>query len=346
MNRNINYILGSCLLLTCIEACTDSPKNLNESTILKTGKEIPVQPINYPHEVIMSPPNGILLVNDTTLYVFQTNRDVAALVIDATDGHPQKNWGQRGSGPEDWSYPRSWGEQNGTYYVWDQMISELRAFQAEDQDTIMNLQPVSKQRLKLSGLLISDGTVLANQKAVLCNIHDTEQPLLLTNDQLDTLISFGRPNLLPTQAHISALNGSLSSFQNTFVYALFDFGYIACYEQTGEKDVELKWEHYLDKPVLDESGQFDKALVKHGFGCTLMSKHYIFANYSGEHANRERLPYKHILMFDQEGNLLNNFSLENGVTSLTISSDEKTLYAISFQPEPTIVQIDLSTYTH
>lgn len=85
--------------------------------------------------------------------------------------------------------------------------------------------------------------------------------------------------------------------------------------------------------------------MKLGFPDVKITKNYIFCSYFGERLTREKLKtlkVRNILVFDHKGNLLKNLRLERSVGIIAISEDEKTLYAVTEEPEIAIIRFDIS----
>ena len=121
----------------------------------------------------------------------------------------------------------------------------IHQYNIEKKDSFSNLSYVKDYTFSRLKYTFTNGIILENGNMVVSSANNTPHPLMLMNLQLDSLNNFG--GIVPDQNkyNFGIFRSELASYGNTFVQAMKNFGYLACYEQTGEKDVTLKWEHYL-----------------------------------------------------------------------------------------------------
>ena len=51
---------------------------------------------------------------------------------------------------------------------------------------------------------------------------------------------------------------------------------------------------------------------------------------------------RNLLVFDHKGNLIKNFRSKRSLGKFTVSEDEKTIYAVTEEPEVAIIRFDIS----
>ena len=237
--NNMKRLFAFITFLACAACTTEDPNHL-----LDLGEETPITPIeavSYPHEVIMGNPLDINLINNN-LYIYVYQGDYPILILDPEDGHLIKEWGARGNGPGEFGdYPIPWGKYKDKLFIHDQNRFIVHQYDIEKRDSFSNLSYIKDFTFSRFKYTFGYGTFLENGKVVVNSINNTPQPLMLMNLQLDSLNNFG--GVVPDQNEYSLgiFTSKLASFGNTFVQAMDDFGYLACYEQTGEKDITLKW---------------------------------------------------------------------------------------------------------
>lgn len=337
--NNMKRLFAFIAFLACAACTTNDPNHL-----LELGEETPIEAVSYPNEVIMGNPLEINLINNK-LYVFVYQGDYPIIILDPKDGHLIKEWGARGNGPGEFGdYPIPWGKYDNKIFIHDENRFIVHQYNIEKKDSFSNLSYIKDYAFSRFKYAFTHGTVLANGKVVANSIINTPNPLMLMNLQLDSLNNFG--GVVPDQNRyqMEIFSSLLASHGNTFVQAMIKLGYLACYEQTGEKDVTLKWEYYL-QPLKFEDNQLDKSM-KEGFCSIKMTKNYIFAIYKGCLPTDEKRIFNHILMFNHNGKLLRNFRVTNNdsLGKIEVSEDERTIYVSCYEPEPAILRIDISEY--
>ena len=236
---NMKKLFVFIMFLACTACTTNNPY------ILDLREEIPIEAVSYPNEVIMGNPLDINLINNN-LYIFVYQGDYPILILDPEDGHLIKEWGARGNGPGEFGdYPIPWGRCKDKLFIHDENRFIVHQYDIKEQEGISSLSFVKDFAFSRFKYTFGYGTFLENGKVVVNSINNTPQPLMLMNLQLDSLNNFG--GVVPDQNEYSLglFTSELASYGNTFVQAMKNFGYLACYEQTGEKDVTLKWKYYL-----------------------------------------------------------------------------------------------------
>lgn len=347
----MKWIVSLCVFLSFFSCATK-----NEEELLTLGKPIPLQPIEYPEEAVMSNPWAIKPLGDKLLLFFPSlsgaNQDIIK-IMDARTGRLVGHWGNFGNGPGEFQASMYWGsnDKEQTFFLYDPNTSRGRTYHWSFQgDSLILAQTKEIPYKKRLDLYIVGGIRLENGNCVASPIVGVEKSLLLLNSQLDSLANFGD---LPEEAckglELQFFTARFSAYKNKFIVAMSYLGYVACYEQRPDGEVVKLWSHYLQKPVYGPNG-LDRKQTKEGFSGVAMNEKYIFLTYSGELDSREKrkngeLYPKTLLMFNHKGKLLHTFHIEeHRLTNIALSPDGKTLYAVAVYPEVCIVRFDLSAY--
>lgn len=332
MRLYIYFTFVFCFILSC-----SSP----QSEKLQLGQATELKAQEFEHEIIMSNPLGLEMI-DNNLFIFQSTGEYAALIMNINNGSIIDSWGIRGNGPGEFMYPLEWGinRKEKMIYLHNLNRFQLRQYKYSNQELTL-LKETSFKGLQSS---VREATVLENGNIIASVIYGNDKPLLLLNSQLDSLNNFGE---LPDDEHktidLRTYSSILSSYKNTFIQVMYDLGYLACYEQKDDNTILKKWEYYLEKPIYKGS-QLNRALLKRGFTDVKMTPNYIFCVYSGQKWDLTSISDqpKNILVFNHKGKLITNFHLDRAIGKIAVSEDEKIIFAVSIEPDIDIVRYDIA----
>lgn len=331
-------IIIFCVLLT---SCFHSQKH----DILTLPQETIIKGIDYPNEIFMNYPWSIDII-DNKLLLFATKGEYIMRIVDADSGSEIKQIGTFGGGPREFVQPVYWGYRNNEIYVYDEHRMRLRKYNwyaLLESSTLPEIQEIS---LKGEDKNILFGRILNNGNFVGSVVIGMPKPIITLNAQLNTIENIGN---IPDKKHqstaLTTYGGAIDTYNDKFVFAMNSLGYIACYKQQADGSSFLLWEHYLEEPIY-KGNQLDMKNLKLAFPDVKMTKNYIFCSYFGERLTREKLKTlkpRNILVFDHQGNLLKNLQSDRSVGKFTVSDDEKTLYAVTEEPEVAIIRFNLET---
>lgn len=308
-------------------------------------EETPITGIDYSNEIMMKHPWSIDIIDDTLL-LFAVNEEHIIRVVDANTGMEIKQTGKFGNGPGEFVGPVYWGtNKDKEVYLFDEPQKKLRKYSWDDIINASELPKTEGIPLKNTELLIIAGKVLNKNFLVGVAVVGMSKPIVALDKNLEVIENMGS---VPDEEHqnkaLSTCVGTIGTFGNKFVYVMASLGYIACYEQQKKGTSKLLWEHYAEKPKY-KGLQLDLKQLKWGFADVKMTKNYIFCSYYGqryERKNRKTFKPRNILVFDHQGKLLKNLRTDRSAARITVSEDEKTLYAITEEPEVAIIRFDIS----
>lgn len=319
--------------------------NKQELSFFVLPEETPIKGIDYPNDIMMKHPWSIE-IKDDTLLLFAVNEEHIIRVVDANTGIEIRQTGLFGNGPGEFITPKYWGiNKDKEVYIYDGAQKKLRKYSWDD---IINAPELPKKEgISLENIeaLITSGKILNENFFVGVAVVGMLKPIVVFDKKLNVIENMGA---VPDEEHqsksLATYNGTVSVFGNKFVSVMASLGYIACYEQQKEGISKLLWEHYVEKPIY-KGFQLDQKQLKWGFPDVKMTKNYIFCSYYGqryERKKRKTFKPRNILVFDHQGNLLKNLRTDRSVARITVSADEKTLYAITEEPEVAIIRFDIS----
>ena len=326
------------LLLFCF-SCTKQ-----ESDLLILPDETPIKSIDYPNEIIMSYPLCIEIINNNLFLLMHKGEDVIK-IVDTDNGSEIKHAGKFGSAPEEFIQPNYWGfDKNNNILIYDLMLKKLRKYNWEEIVNNTELTIAKEIPLKSTNAHITSGKILNDNYFVGSVPFGISEPLIVLDNNLSIIDSLGEvPNNNHKSTNMTSYVGNIDTHNNKFVFVMASLGYIACYQQQ-KGGSELLWDHYIEKPVY-KGDQLDRKQLKLGFPDVKITKNYIFCSYFGEVLTREKLKTlkpRNILVFDHKGYLLKNLRSERSVGRIAVSEDEKTLYAVTEEPEIAIIRFDIS----
>ena len=301
------FIIILCFLFT---SCSE-----NQYRIFTLPEETPVSGVDYPYELFMSYPWSIDIIDDKLL-LFATKGDYFMRIVDAND-----------------------------VYVYDEAKMYLRTYSWHEILNAEELPEAKTINLKGNEKNILFGKVLNQDYFVGSVVVGMPHPIIILDKELNTIGNMGN---IPDKDHQSealvTYGGSVSSYGNKFVSTMASFGYIACYEQQADGTCKILWDACAEQPIYKKD-QLDLTLLKLGFADVKMTKNYIFCSYFGQKYDRDdrkNIKHRNMLVFDHQGNLLNNLRSERSLARFTVSEDEKTIYAATEEPEVAIIRFDIS----
>lgn len=318
------------------------------SSLLDLGEEIQITAEEYANDLIIRNPLDIAVIEDEILLFMPQGENNAILMINKENGILDGCWGKHGNGPGEFTYPIYWGHDTAKQelYLYDLNYRCLRtyAYQACDDSLSFDLTKEIKMQ---SDIAIRPGAILGNHNIVASAFMFHNAPLLLMDEDLKPLQSFGRlPGQDESFTDMRTYVGGVGSYENQFAFGMEDLGYLAFYTLS-DTTVHKEWEIYLEKPIYREK-ELDGKKLKQGFKDIEMTKNYIFCGYCGKLFMRDNPEFmtNNILVFNYEGQLVRNLKLDRKIGHIAVSEDEKTIYAVAFEPNISIVRYSLDNLLH
>ena len=332
--RNIVFLLFLLLLGSCTSR--KSP-----STYLELNDGTPIVAKEYENELIIKNPYGLAFVNGKLLLLMASDKDVI-LELNKDNCTVVGRWGIRGNGPGEFNFPTYWGHNESKHelYLYDGIVGKFHICSYQVSGDSLNF--VQTKEIKLENkTLMSYGAVLDDNYMVASTVFSQNAPIVLLDSSLNIQQAFGR---LPGQSEscidMRSYAGAISSYANNFAFGMKNLGYLAFYSQ---KDtlVQKKWEIFLEEPIY--SGEvLNIKKLKQGFVDIKVTKNYVFCSYSGQLLElSDGLVGNNILVFDHNGNLIHNLKLDREIGRIAVSDDEKTVYAVAYEPDVCIVRYTL-----
>ncbi|WP_293667039.1 BF3164 family lipoprotein [uncultured Parabacteroides sp.] len=313
--------------------------------IIDLPEETPIVGIDYPNESIMSFPWSIDIVNNKIL-TFATRGEHIIKIYDANTGVEIHHIGYFGGGPKEFTQPEYWGKnENNDIFIYDIGLKCLRKYSWEEISNTSDLPEVENIPLKNKDILVLSGKYLDNSSFIALSMAGLTQPIIELDKDLEIKTNMGNiPDRNHRSTNLTSYSGSTSVNDNKFVFTMASLGYIACYEKLINGQIKLLWDRYIEEPKYIKD-QLDRVNLKLGFSDVKMTTNYIFCSYFGQkyiRENRRNIKVHNILVFDHDGNLLINLHTNRSASRFTVSDDERTIYAVTEEPEVAIIRFDIS----
>lgn len=327
-------------LLLLVLSCTET--NIEVTDL---PDETPIVGIDYPNETIMRFPWSIDIVNNQIM-TFSIRGESIIRLYDIHTGKELHHVGHFGGGPNEFVQPEYWGKnENNDIFIYDMGAKQLRKYAWNEICNASDLPEVEKIPLKDKDVFVMSGKYMDANSYIAFSMAGLTQPIIELDKDLKITKNMGNvPDKNHQSSDLSSYNGSTSVYGNKFVFAMASFGYIVCYEKKEDGMIEWIWEKYLEKPQY-KNNQLDRTALKLGFSDVKMTKNYIFCSYFGQQyvrENRHNIKVHHILVFDHKGNFLANLYTDRSASRIAVDEDEKTIYAVTEEPEVAFIRFDIS----
>lgn len=309
-------------------------------------KEVSLNSVKYANELIISFPQSLKLLGNNLLLFFGNGGDVIKF-YDKGDLSFKGVWGKLGNGPGEFISPQYCGQlSNGVetkFYMYDFNLRTLREYVVEEEN---RMKLISAKQMKEKEVYVTNLHILNEHYFLGSIVFGKDEPIVLLDENLNIVSNFGRMKECPEKGVGSqSYVGKFASNGNLFVYAMNDFGYLACYEEQ-EGNIKQKWTYYMEKPLFDEYGSLDKNKLLDGFWDVAIRDDKVYAIYNGKSAAERkniggnRFPTL-ILVFDiHTGSLCEKYRTDRDICRFAIGADG-TIYGVGVNPEVEVVKYKL-----
>lgn len=313
------------------------------SKVLELDEGIPVVAKEYKNELIITNPLDLAVI-DNKLVLFMHSGEKPLLIVNPDDGTLTGSWGEFGNGPDEFTAPTYWGHDKSKQelYLYDVNYRVLRVYRYQAAGDSLSFNRIREVAMS-DEIMVNCGTVLDNSNIVTSVLFFGNAPIQLLDKDLRTLSGFGwLSEQGDSSTDMRTFKGRLSSYKNSFAFGMDGIGYLAFYNQT-DTTAYKEWEVYLDKPLY-VGDRLDLKKVKQGFLDIEVTKHYVICSYCGKPYSREDGGFYgyNILVFDHDGDLVHNLKLDRKIGRIAVSDDEKTVYAVAYEPDICIVRYTLN----
>ncbi|WP_303299036.1 BF3164 family lipoprotein [Phocaeicola coprophilus] len=337
------FLLWTMVMGIFLCSCIQQGKKQSE---VKDVEEIKLTSVKYDKEQIISFPRTLALLENNLMLVF-TQGDEFVKLYDKSDLSFKSAWGKFGNGPGEFISPQYGGllkkGSETRLYLYDFNLRTLREYLMEERN---RLKLLSSKRMKDKEVYVTNLYALNEKYFLGCAVFGADAPIVLMDKDLNIISNFGnlkeRPkNGLGSQSYV----GNFASDGNRFVYAMNDFGYLACYEEENG-EIKQKWTHYMEKPLFDGYGSLDRKRLLDGFTDVTIHGDKVYAVYNGKSDSEkkdmggERYPTL-ILAFDiHTGALCEKYRTDRDICNFVIDPDG-TIYGVGVNPEVEVVKYKL-----
>jgi hypothetical protein len=334
MNRLIVYVCISILLCGC-----NQQRRVSSNEV----KEVLLTSVKYENDPVISPPYSLDVVGDN-LMLFFPNGDKFVKTFSKEDLSLVDEWGKFGNGPDEFTSVQYCGSLNDgnklKLYLYDFNLRTLREYVVTEEG---KLKISSTKSLKDEDLYVSNLHVLNQDYFLGSVVFGKDAPIVLLDRDLNIVSNFGNIEERPEKGVGSqSYVGRFASDGSRFVYAMNDFGYLACYE-IKDGNVNQKWNYYMEKPLFDEFGSLDKKRLLDGFWDVTIKNEKVYAIYNGKNDSErkniggDRFPTL-ILAFDiQTGTLCEKYRTDRDLTRFCMD-ENGVIYGVGVNPEVEVVR--------
>jgi len=257
------------------------------------------------------------------------------------------SYGQRGKGPDEFFTPmiNRWIRMNNELIVYDPNF--LLFYVLEFTDT--NVHKKSEIALPAEANLY-ESIIMLHQNLFAGISFNHHGKIELFNKKLSILST---ASYKPVKTPVDFVPSTILAYDEEtglLLAAAIDFGYLAAYEiNATEPAISPKWEIYISDVVLtniDNKLILDETKCLAGFTQLIFSEGKIFALYKGKEINKyygrskDALPGK-LLVFDINGEIISNFSLECPLIRFSVSESTNQLVGITLEENFKLVYFDL-----
>ncbi len=338
MNRLITCVCLSIILL----GCSQQGKKQGD-TDKKEVTEVLLTSKKYDNELIIPPPFSLDIVKDN-LMLFFPNGDGFVKTCNKDDLSLISEWGKIGNGPDEFISIQYCGcLSNGgetKLYLYDFNLRTVREYLVEDDS---KLKLTSTKKLKDKDVYVTNLRVLNEDCFLGSVVFGKDAPIVLLDKDLNIVSNFGNLKERPEKGEGSqSYAGRFASDGSHFVYAMQDFGYLACYE-VKNGNVEQKWTYYMEEPLFDEYGGLDKRRLLDGFWDIDIKNDTVYAVYNGKKDSERkniggnRFPTL-IFSFDiHTGAVLEKYRTDRDICRFCID-ENGVIYGVGVNPEVEVVR--------
>lgn len=280
-NNGMCRIIFYSLLMLLIVSCTENKHQ--DLYRLELLEEEEITPQFVSEEILTQAPTQILI--DSAYLVFmKPSKDQTILFIDKKT-LATYNWGQMGSGPDDFVSPYCIRQNGRNWSIWDVNLRKMVEYEVSYKDGIP--QFLAQKRIRM----LSENT----HNIWIMNLHTmyhgwsvglvgtgNENMFVLLDEQMNVVKTFGSFPVegLAKETYMSVY-GTFASVGNKLFFASLPTGYIVCYHIDKNGEPVKEWESLFTKPLFSSEGTNWIRDNKDGFFDVQVTDDYLFLAFSG-----------------------------------------------------------------
>lgn len=275
--------LCSFLLLALLVSCTNHPSQ--DLYRLELPEAIEVTPNLVSDDILTQAPVQIL-VDSAYLVFMKPAMDQTILFINKQTLETY-NWGQMGSGPDDFVSPFCIRQDERNWRIWDVNLRKMVEYKLSFNENTPQLLPQKRFNM----------TSEATHHIWITNLHtmhhgwsiglvgtgnDGENMFVLLDEEMNVVKTFGTFPVegLPTGSYMN-IYGTFASIGNKLYFASLPTGYIVCYHIGKDGEPKKEWESLFTKPLFSTGGGNWTRDNRDGFFDIKVTNEYLFLAFSG-----------------------------------------------------------------
>lgn len=314
-----------------------------------------VKVVNCNHQVLvhsdsylLGNPNQIALF-DSFLVVTDLNNEKMLYAFHATSGKPLGGYLTRGQGPDEYLSISALGRWKNGMYLYDVNKRVMAEIKCKDSICVIPRLNLGKD-LHTSFIPLNDDTFIASglyQEGRFCLLKDSGRQ---KNYFMEYPSRDDTEKTVTNQAKSQAYSGGLIAHPSDgrFVAYANKADMLSFYTYKND-EIRLAKEIIKTYPdyKYDSENQRYMAVSRHNpftyiWGCG--TDRYVYLLYSGKsyaEAGNEAHFSSRVDVYNWEGEKVKTLSLDLPIQGMTISKDDRVMYAISLNPEPQLIFFDL-----
>lgn len=350
MKKNITLMLLVLILLSC----QHKPKSLHEA-FKKTEALVHQNSMNS-SDYLMGSPGKMLLVDSFLITLDYTGKHFFHL-FNIDKNEYIGNWGAKGQGPQDFLHPTApLYLSSHDFLSYDMLDKSLKriSIDAMKKGEVKYLKALSFNSLShISILPAKDNNYLGfgSYESNMFKIINAE------GEEVGSFIDFPLEESknkkdISNRNLAMAYQGSfaVSPNKNKFVYVALNGTVLGIYNINNnsiEQDFLLAYD-YPQFTTDNSNGGVSSPLTKEsicGFLDVYVTDKYIYALYCGNNISelkQKAFESKDIYVFDWAGHPVMHYSLDIPINNIAVSFNNKKIYAIGLNPEPTLVEYEIN----
>lgn len=310
-------------------------------------------------EQIFSSSAKIQVIDSCFIVCDSKQPDGCLSILDERTGRCLDQFGMKGNGPGEFSYPVFLGKSfdRDTIYVAN-FPQKVYAY-AQNERGKYELVKECKILIRKKDMMEFPMRMcrLQNGYYVMTTVSGGKDFFILLDKECQEIKRFGAHPIRGMNADVCdfiPFDGRMTSYGNSFYYATFKYGYIARYDISDIGEVVMKWEKFMSEPqvtISEANIQMKSSVNLTGFYGVSANDKYIFALYSGvyfrafidEKDSSANVP-RTLVVFNTDGAIVGKFRISHKSTTLCLSEDNNYLYLWNIEPDVSIEKFKVKDF--
>lgn len=334
-------------------SCSGNRENESLNSIFQERTLLKGKDITY-DEMFLGMP-GTIFYLDSSLVILDNGADKFFHLIDLHQDQYVGNFGIKGQGPNEFLQPFSFqnitDKEVGVFDLWQKALFGINIEALKNGDTNFPKRFSCGSLVSFTVAPTIDSTYLSMGTYEDCLFKLLDKNGRLLNNYFEYPYRDSAEKEISNRVRAMAYQGVLRSNPDNdkFIFAISASPIINFYKVKDKSISEVKCWNFgypTYKPEEEKeqvSATMDSA-DKMGFIDAYVTDQFVYVAYSGKSFKDVRMKCfeaTDIFVFDWKGNPVKSYQLDTPITHFCVSSNDNAIYAISKQPEPSLVRFKL-----